>query len=107
MSNTKDKEAATMFSWEDANDTPAAPAAKMPPMMPEAKVAEAKPAYKTDTIAQTPAAPKPVAAAGPQKAAVNAASVVEHIDTTSGLLRPDEMSRRAAGVDGTARRLDG
>lgn len=42
-----------------------------------------------------------------REAAVNAASVVEHIDTTSGLLRPDEMARRGAGVEAGALRIDG
>ena len=42
-----------------------------------------------------------------REAAVNAASVVEHIDTTSGLLRPDEMARRIATVELGARRVDG
>ena len=42
-----------------------------------------------------------------REAAVNAASVVEHIDTTSGLLRPEEMARRVANVEAEARRVDG
>lgn len=47
------------------------------------------------------------AEAAMREAAVNAASVVEHIDTTTGLLRPDEMARRVAAVGDAARRLDG
>ncbi len=42
-----------------------------------------------------------------REGAVNAASVVEHTDTTSGLLRPDEMARRVAAVECVARRVDG
>ena len=42
-----------------------------------------------------------------REAAVNSASVVEHIDTTSGLLRPEEMRARVGRVDGEARRVDG
>jgi sugar/nucleoside kinase (ribokinase family) len=42
-----------------------------------------------------------------REAAVNAASVVEHLDTTSGLLRPDEMRERVARVEVEARRIDG
>ena len=41
------------------------------------------------------------------EAAVNAASVVEHLDTTSGLLRADEMRARLARVEAEARRVDG
>ena len=41
-----------------------------------------------------------------REAAVNAASVVEHIDTTSGLLRPDAMQARVARVEAEARRID-
>jgi sugar/nucleoside kinase (ribokinase family) len=41
------------------------------------------------------------------EAAVNAASVVEHLDTTSGLLRPDEMRARAARVEAEALHVDG
>ncbi|MFN4291210.1 MAG: ribonucleotide-diphosphate reductase subunit beta [Permianibacter sp.] len=86
-----------MFSWEDANDTPAAPAAKMPPMMPEAKAAAATPAYKTDTVA--PAAPKPVAAAGPQKAAVNAAiAAINTLDASAGWAEL-EMGAARVSVD--------
>jgi ribokinase len=42
-----------------------------------------------------------------REAAVNAASVVEHLDTTSGLLRPDEMRARVARVGTKALRVDG
>ncbi len=42
-----------------------------------------------------------------REAAVNASSVVEHLDTTSGLLRPDEMRARVARVETEARRIDG
>jgi sugar/nucleoside kinase (ribokinase family) len=42
-----------------------------------------------------------------REAAVNAASVVEHIDTTGGLLRPDAMRARVAGVEGEVRRIEG
>ena len=41
-----------------------------------------------------------------REAAVNAASVVEHIDTTTGLLRPEEMAHRVARVEVVARRVD-
>jgi ribokinase len=42
-----------------------------------------------------------------REGAVNAASVVEHLDTTAGLLRPDEMRARVARIDGEVRRIDG
>ncbi len=42
-----------------------------------------------------------------REGAVNAASVVEHLDTTSGLLRPDAMRARTALVEAAARRVDG
>lgn len=46
------------------------------------------------------------AATAMREGAVNSASVVEHLDTTSGLLRPDEMARRVAAVEAKARRVE-
>lgn len=42
-----------------------------------------------------------------REAAVNAASVVEHVNTTDGLLRPDEVARRVACLEAAALRVDG
>ena len=85
-----------MFSWEDANDTPAAPAAKMPPMMPTAPAAAATPAYKTDTVA--PSAPKPVAGN-----AVNAA--IQAINTMDASAGWAELEMGAARVSVDEKRM--
>lgn len=42
-----------------------------------------------------------------REATVNSASVVEHLDTTSGLLRPDEMRARVGRIELEVRRIDG
>ncbi len=83
-----------MFSWEDANDTPAAPAAPMPPMMPTASAQAATPAYKTDTIAQAPVAPKPVAG----NAVAAAIDAINNIDASAGWAEL-EMGASRVSVD--------
>ncbi|WP_211197912.1 ribonucleotide-diphosphate reductase subunit beta [Permianibacter fluminis] len=85
-----------MFSWEDANDTPAAPAAKMPPVMPTAPAQAAAPAYKTDTVA--PATPKPVIGN-----AVNAA--IDAINTMDASAGWAELEMGAARVSVDEKRM--